>query len=593
MVNNAVTQIREIISGSYIQSNCSKCIASLQVAKQAAQLAPALLPDVMVDLCKAYKFHTDEVCEEDFRANTFGAIWVQILALGDMGGSDGQYVCSSLSTNFCKAPSPIALNITFPKPKPKNATRPKPSGERAKILHLSDFHLDPRYAVGSEANCTSSLCCRANNANTAIPQGQVSLASPLYGAFKCDTPYDLGLSALEAIGPLTGTGPSSPPLFTIYTGDLVSHESQTELSRSYTEYAEASIYGMMKSFISSPIFAVLGNHDGNPEAIDAPHSMPGPLGQQMSWNFDHVAGLWEHNNWLPKTAVSQARVHYGAYSVKAPQGLRIITFNTDFWYRSNFLNFINTTNPDVSGTFEFMIQELQAAEDAGERVWILGHVLSGWDGSNPLPNPTNLFYQIVDRYSPHVIANIFFGHTHEDQFMIYYANNGTVRNSSTAQSIGWIGPSITPLTNLNSGFRMYEVDTGSWDVYESHTYYSNVSTYQAMNSSATGPVWKYEYSARDTYGPQANWSRSDPLNATFWHRVTEAMERNNTLVSVFNTLEGKMSVKSPNCTNAACANAKICYMRSGSVPLGRQCPQGYGSVQSSFSPAPPAANATT
>ena len=48
--------------------------------------------------------------------------------------------------------------------------------------------------------------------------------------------------------------------------------------------------------------------------------------------------------------------------------------------------------------------------------------------------------------------------------MIYYANNGTNRNNSQgindALTPGWIGPSVTPLTNLNSGFRMYEVDTG-------------------------------------------------------------------------------------------------------------------------------------
>lgn len=41
--------------------------------------------------------------------------------------------------------------------------------------------------------------------------------------------------------------------------------------------------------------------------------------------------------------------------------------------------------------------------------------------------------------------------------MIYYANNGTNRNNSLgngdALTIGWIGPSVTPLTNLNSGFR--------------------------------------------------------------------------------------------------------------------------------------------
>lgn len=28
--------------------------------------------------------------------------------------------------------------------------------------------------------------------------------------------------------------------------------------------------------------------------------------------------------------------------------------------------------------------------------WIIGHVLSGWDGTNPLQNPTNLFYQMCD-----------------------------------------------------------------------------------------------------------------------------------------------------------------------------------------------------
>jgi sphingomyelin phosphodiesterase len=52
------------------------------------------------------------------------------------------------------------------------------------------------------------------------------------------------------------------------------------------------------------------------------------------------------------------------------------------------------TDPDVSGMLRFVTDELQDAEDAGDRVWIMGHVLSGWDGSNPLTNPTNLFYQM-------------------------------------------------------------------------------------------------------------------------------------------------------------------------------------------------------
>src|SRR6266478_5930233 len=173
----------------------------------------------------------------------------------------------------------------------------------------------------------------------------------------------------------------------------------------------------------------------------------------------------------------------------------------DFWYKTNFFNFINSTDPDNSGVFSWMISELQKAEDAGERVWIIGHVLSGWDGSNPLPDQTNLFYQIVDRYSPHVIANVFFGHTHEDQFMIYYANNGTVQSADTALTTGWIMPSVTPLTNLNSAFRMYEVDTGDFNIYEAYTFFSNVSSYPSLEE--TGATYSFEYSTRDTYGPAA------------------------------------------------------------------------------------------
>ena len=46
-------------------------------------------------------------------------------------------------------------------------------------------------------------------------------------------------------------------------------------------------------------------------------------------------------------------------------------------------------------------------------MWVVDHVLSGWDSNNALPSGSGLFYQIVERYSQHVIANVFFGHTHK------------------------------------------------------------------------------------------------------------------------------------------------------------------------------------
>ena len=386
---------------------------------------------------------------------------------------------------------------------------------------------------------------------------------------------------MQSIGPLTGTGnPYACPAWTLYTGDLVSHDPENQISRAYVTYTETSIFDMFKSYISGPVYAALGNHDSSPTNIDSPHNLPGPLGQQFSWNYDHLSSLWELGDWIDSAGAQQAATHYGAYFIKNSYGLRVITINSDFWYKANYLNFINTTNPDNSGILAFLIQELQNAEDNNERVWIVGHVLTGWDGSNPLPNPTDLFYQIVDRYSPHVIANIFFGHTHEDQTIIYYSNNGTSMNASTALTSGWIGPSITPLTNLNSGCRMYEVDTGSFDIFDAYTFISNVSSFSTLNN--TGPVFEYEYSTREVYGDAIDWPAEAPLNATFWHQVTEAMEKNGTLVEIQNGFQGKSSPKSPNCTSTACHEAKVCYMRSGSVALGRACPQGFASVQSPY-----------
>jgi sphingomyelin phosphodiesterase len=57
-----------------------------------------------------------------------------------------------------------------------------------------------------------------------------------------------------------------------------------------------------------------------------------------------------------------------------------------------------------------MIQHLQLAEDQGKRVWIIGHIAPG--DNTCLHDYSNYYYQIVERYAPHVIAGQFFGHTH-------------------------------------------------------------------------------------------------------------------------------------------------------------------------------------
>lgn len=224
----------------------------------------------------------------------------------------------------------------------------------------------------------------------------------------------------------------------------------------------------------------------------------------------------------------------------------------------------------------FLTDELQAAEDTGERVWIIGHVPAGYDGSNPVINAPNLFYSIVQRYSPHVIANVFFGHNHRDQFYLYYSypatKNGSTftagtYNTSSPLMTAWLGQSLTTLGGLNGGWKYYDVDASSFVIYDSHNFYANIS-----NAKDDTPVaWKPLYSARSTYDPNNTWPSDAPLNATFWDKVTREMEANGDLVNSYNLYETRASPMTPNCTTGPCHAQKICYMRSGSVVQGMAC----------------------
>ena len=268
----------------------------------------------------------------------------------------------------------------------------------------------------------------------------------------------------------------------------------------------------------------------------------------------------------------------------------MISINTDFWYTDNIFNYWNVTNPDTSGVLTWLASELAACEARGQRAWIIGHVPSGYDGGNAVLNPSALFYSIVVRFSPATIAGVFFGHTHEDQIQLFYdflpistyTRNGQIYRNTTMVdyskplAVGYIGPSITPLTGNNAGYQLYQVDATTFSITGIQTYFANVSESLTWDT----PQWKFEYDARATYAsatsPNSTWPATAPLNATFWDGVTTSMLSNQTLVEMYNLYETKSSVVTRNCSSAACGRQKVCYIRSGSATLGLACGDRYG-----------------
>lgn len=147
---------------------------------------------------------------------------------------------------------------------------------------------------------------------------------------------------------------------------------------------------------------------------------------------------------------------------------------------------------DVSRTFKFMIKEFQASEDAGERVWIIGPVLSRWDGSYSLMNPTVSFLQndqpILSRRNCQQSLGL--QPRGPDYDSLSQQWRGPELQHCSDIRTDW--PSGTPLTNLNFGIKLYEVDTENFDIYEAQTLYSNVNSFSALNS--TGQTYGHIYS---------------------------------------------------------------------------------------------------
>ena len=144
----------------------------------------------------------------------------------DMQGQDGQTACAFIF-GLCSLPAPPELDLYSlfkgtKKPPPKELI---PSDkDPLKVLHISDYHLDERYVVGSEASCGSGqVCCRVfPYTDTSAP---INASAELFGNYLCDTPEPLATSVFRNVPKVTGIEWCDFS-FALFTGDLVSRKSR-------------------------------------------------------------------------------------------------------------------------------------------------------------------------------------------------------------------------------------------------------------------------------------------------------------------------------------------------------------------------------
>ncbi|KAF9317855.1 hypothetical protein BG003_000251 [Podila horticola] len=542
---NAVTDkikslFEDILHSMNPSQRCSACVAALVGVKGFAHLNKNWALDAINGICPSVTNRTADVCSGLVYSQ--GPVILDSLLSADITGGDGKFICFQV-LGTCSPPAIGSGTLTFPKPRPANPVVHAPSGILVDVVHLSDWHVDTQYAQGSEADCKKPLCCRKYADSPAVANRSASS----WGDYNCDPPPKLGKDMLNYIPKV------AKPSFAIFTGDVPPHDVWLE-SESSVVPMEAVAYNVMAGLDAKiKIYPTVGNHEAGPVNLFPTTTSGGDI----SWLYSSLADDWTH--WLPKDAVKSVK-RYGAYTVSPQPGFRIISLNTNFCYTMNFYLYGHTKDYDPNGEIKWLIDQLQAAEDTGERVWIIGHV--GPSQTDCIRNWSALYYQVVQRYSPHVIAEQFFGHTHYDEFALYYGPGA--KSAQNAIATAWIGPSVTPYTNLNPGFRVYKVDTKSWNVFDSLTYIADLNQAASWDASGSSPNWHLEYSARAAYGAYVPLSATAPLSASWWHSVTMAFETTPAAFQEYWSYRGKSAGLTAACTpDSPCAAEMICDLRAG------------------------------
>lgn len=301
------------------------------------------------------------------------------------------------------------------------------------------------------------------------------------------------------------------------------------------------------------VYGTPGNHETHPTNAFPPFT----INSEARWIYDLLSTTW--SRWIGAEAASTARDR-GRYSIRHPgTNLRIISLNTNMYYTQNYWLYQRTMDQDPDGQIAWLAAELDAAERASERVYLLGHMPLG--DHNAFRDQSNYLDQLVVRYSD-TIAAMFFGHTHFDQFQISYSRYGPSagRRAEDARVVSYIGPSLTPTSGMPS-FRAYLVDPDTFAVLDVETYMSDMSdpTFQTA-----GPRWRKLYSAKETYGALVQPPLSDPsaeLTPAFWHRVTEAFAADQAAFDGYYLRKSRGWKATDSCTGP-CRDAEICQMRA-------------------------------
>ncbi|KAB0799106.1 hypothetical protein PPYR_06986 [Photinus pyralis] len=519
---------------------CSVCTLGTNLLQTAVRKGESFeaIKLQFVAICVGFEIQNHDVCTGIF--DIFGP---EVLAVLNVTEKNPKEICTLLQSEACEEdpslPPPWTIELSearneLEEPEGRPLQLGKPT---LKILQISDSHLDLEYVEGSNANCDEPLCCRATS--TLKKKNGVIMPAGRWGAFNCDSPRILVDNMLENIAK------DHPDIdYIMWTGDLPPHDIWLQTKNDSLMVLKESVAQVQRIFPNTVILPALGNHEGIP-AGNFPPPWNKDQAHSMDWLYNEVNKHWK--TWLPESEENSI-LQGGFYSVLIRPGFRVISLNTNYCNIFSWWLLLNNTDP--AKELDWLVNQLEQAENNDEKVHIIGHIPPG--SSDCMKTWSHNFNEIVNRYQ-NVIKAQFYGHTHSDEFQLFYDPN----NSSRPNNVAYVAPSVTPFSGYNPAYRIYHVDgehpDSTWEVIDHETWIMDLD--KANSNLNENPEWFKLYSAREAF----DMPNLRPLE---WHKLIYRMVQEPKLFEAFYKFFHRDSPVSKHMTNKEKLYI-LCDLKSG------------------------------
>lgn len=169
------------------------------------------------------------------------------------------------------------------------------------------------------------------------------------------------------------------------------------------------------------------------------------------------------------------------------------------------------------------------------------------------------------------ITGQFFGHTHQDEFQLFYETLNTTAKGEQSRptSVAYIGPSVTTFGNVNPGYRIYTIDgdheESTYNVLDFETYYMDLT--EANRYRDSKPLqYKMSYSAREDL-------QMTDLLPDNWHNLVIRMKNDIQLFRKFYKLFYNRSdnIREFDCDGRVCRRDILCRLLTASSHYDYYC----------------------